>query len=711
MTGRFSSRALLLVSLLLLPLRLPAMDDATALENDAIRLEVSPQTGAITRIFDKHTNTEYVEPEAHTRLFQLVLPRPGDLARQIVSTDQKPVSVTVADGVLTIKFEDLQILQKTYLFQAGEMDSPRPKLPIAVTVTFRLQGEHILASIEIENHSLERITDVVFPRVDNLPTTSGNRPFEVILPSLSDKKLTAGPEFLFGERAKTYPALLATSWLNYQAGDKGIGIEIQSSPESQEGLISMSGNGLVAANRPAGGLRYIGWNFYPHIDGMSSWTSPPIILHVHGSDWHTIAAEHREWYRTQHSPKMVTTFDDAAAFSTYRLKTDNNTINWRYDDLPKLADASAKAGIRNLVIDGWREREGPGNPSPFGEYPDARLGGAARLKAVNDKLQQSHVNLLFAFHPAYINTATDYYKKEGVRWTVRTRREVEQMQPQFTFYTFDYPYEEEIAHFWGVVDPSLPVTDKLLQDAQRLRDEYGFRNLFLRGVGLQSYLSYNKEDVVPPQKVYEAGYERFLGGLRKLYPDGTLLMEGFNDLVNPFGDGGYTWVQNTDAEVLAYSIPWTPFSNDVDALDYDQANLSFARKILINLLVDGGDGTVERYAQFADHLKALQKLKAGTAPYYAQAEFRDHDGLKKVDAEAQVVISAFDNEAGKRRGIVVANLSEQKKTAKVELDLQSSGMKGHLFRLGGKQEEVELPQLSLELAPYEVVIIGIDSDH
>lgn len=702
--------ALLLVSLMLLPLRLPAMDDAAALENDAIRLEVSPQTGAITRIFDKRTNTEYVEPQARTRLFQLVLPRPGNLARQIVSTDQEPVSVAVADGALTIKFENLQILQKTYLFQAGDMDSPQPKIPIAVTVTLRLQGEHILASIEIENHSLERITDVVFPRLDNLPTTSGNRPFQVVLPSLSDKKLTGGPEFLFGERAKTYPALLATSWLDYQDGDKGIGIEIQSSPESQEGLVYLTANGLVAANRPAGGLRYIGWNFYPHINGMSSWKSPAIILHVHGSDWHTIAAEHREWYRAQHSPKMVIAFDDAVAFSTYRLKTDNNTINWKYDELPKLADISAKAGISDLVIDGWREREGPGNPSPFGEFPDARLGGAARLKAANDQLQRNHVNLLFAFHPAYVNTATDYYKKEGVRWTVRTRREVEQMQPQFTFYTFDYPYEEEIAHFWGVVDPSLPVTDQLLRDAQRLKEEYGFRNLFLRGVGLQSYLSYNKEDVVPPQKVYEMGYERFLGGLRKLYPGGMLLMEGFNDLVNPYGDGGYTWVQNTDAEVLAYSIPWTPFSNDVDALDYDQVNLSFARKILVNLMVDGGDGSVERYPQFAQHLKALQSLKEATAPYYAQAEFRDHDGLQKIDAESQVQVSVFENTAAKKRGIVLANLSEQKKKATLKLN-QSSGMKGRLFRLGGQQAEIALPQLSVELAPYEVVVVGIDSEH
>jgi len=702
-------RALVLFSVMLLPLCLRAMDTSNILENDALRLEVSPETGAITRILDKHTNTEYIAPHARPRLFQLLLPNPANLSRQINSWDQKPVSVAVQDGVLTLKFQNLQIAQQQYLFQAGDLESVQPKLSISVTVTFRLQGEHILASIEVENHSLDQITDVVFPWLDGLPRSAAGRPFSIVLPSLAQKTLTSAPEFLFGERAKSYPALLATSWLDYQNGSQGIGIEVQCPPESQEGLVSISPSvpGADQALNQRGGP-YIGWDFYPHIDGQTTWKSYPVVIHVHNSDWHSIAAEHREWYRENRHPERVTAFDDAVGFSTYRLKKDDNTINWTYDDLTKLTGISEKAGMRDLVIDGWREREGPGNPSPFGEIADPHMGGAARLKSVVEKLQQSHVNLLFAFHPAYLNTAAPDYKNENIRWAVRTRRQVEQMQPQFTFYTFDYPYEEEIAHFWGVVDPSLPVTDRLLQDAQRLRDEYGFRNLFLRGVGLQSYLSYNKEDVVPPQKVFEVGYEHFLGGLHTLFAGGMLLMEGFNDLVNPYGVGGYTWVQNEDAEVLAYSIPWVPFSNDVDALDYDQANQSFARKVLINLIVDGGDGTVERCPEFARHLKALQNLKGAASPYYSQAEFRDHDGLKKIDAESQVIVSVFDNASQKKRGIVLANLSDQGKKAAVELDSQSSGMKAHLFRLGGQQTEIELPEISVQLAPYEVVVVGVD---
>jgi hypothetical protein len=214
---------------------------------------------------------------------------------------------------------------------------------------------------------------------------------------------------------------------------------------------------------------------------------------------------------------------------------------------------------------------------------------------------------------------------------------------------------------------------------------------------------------VPPQKVYLAGYGRFLGGLKKIFPQGILLTEGFNDLVNAYASAGYTWSQAEHAEILALSIPWVPFSNDVEALEYSQANRSFARKILINLIVDGGEGTVGRYPEFARHLKSLEGLKDATTPYYAEAEFRDHEGLKNFEAGSDVIVSVFQNRSGKQTGIVLANLSNQKKGVSLEIDHQASPARGHLFRLAGQQEEVELsPQLSVELAPREVAILGID---
>jgi hypothetical protein len=702
------SWVLLLLMALAAPLR--AADTPAVLENSALRIEVSPENGSITRILHKRTNTEFIDDLRRTKLFRLLIPKPDYLSRRINSWDQKPVSLEVSGETLAVKFKNLQISRQNYIFQVGTVDTPEAQRNIEVTVRLRLEDEHILSSIEVTNHSLDEITDVTFPWIDGLTRSAHGSLLQVVLPSLSQRVLSSGPEILMGEHAKPYPALLATSWLSFGNAGQSVGLEVQGPPETADAFVSLSPNGLEA-NSPsawdAPDFPYIAWNFYPHIGGTVTWKSPPVIIHVHGSDWHAVAAEHREWYRRQNQPERVSNFDQAAGFATYRLKKDDNTVNWTYAELPKLAEAAGQAGIHDVVIDGWREREGPGNDSPFAEIADPRIGGAAGLKAANENLAREGFNLIFAFHPTIMNTTSEQYRTLSQRWTVKTRRGANQLPPAYTFYTFDYPYQEYIAHYWAVVDPVSEATDQLLRDGKRLRDEYGFRNLLLRGVGLQSFLSYNREDPVPPQKVYQTGYERFLGGLRKLYGNGILMMEGFNDLVNPYGNGGYTWSQTSDVEILAYSIPWVPFSNDVEALSYDQANASFARKILINLMVDGGDGIVSRYADFAKHLKALGSLKAATAPYYAQAEFRDHDGLKLVNTDPQIVVAAFRNLASKQRGVVLANLSDQKKRA--ELELEQSAGKGHLFRLAGGREEIDLaPQVSLELGSYEVVVLGMD---
>ncbi|MBZ5607680.1 MAG: hypothetical protein LAP38_05440 [Acidobacteriia bacterium] len=697
-----------LILTLLLAGILPLLAADNVIENDIVRLEVSPQNGSIIHLVDKRTNTDYIGNPAQSRLFRLALPNPDYTARlqavtrprEIRSQEQKVASVGVENGVLTVRFRKLQLAARQNAFvettQGETSEAPRN---IDVTATFRLNGSHILAHLEVDNRAAEQISEVTFPWLSGLKDTAGGQRAKAVIPSLAQKSVTGVTvRFRPGGGVKSYPALLATSWVNYELGNQGVGIEVRTAPETQSTTVSMGG---------AGGGPLITWDFNPHIPGQGRWTSPDVVIHVHNSDWHTIAAEHREWQRQQAAPPRSDAFDSAIGFATYRLKRDDNTVNWSYDEIPKLAEAAKSAGIRKLVIEGWREREGPGNPSPFGEIADPRMGGGARLKTLIAQMQQQGIELVFAFHPTLMNMATEQSQTLARRWVVRSRTQGTQLSTSYIFISQDYPYEEIGAHYWAQLDPASPATDYLLKEAKRLKDEYGFRNLFLRGVGQPSFLSYNQDDAVPPQKIYAVGYERFLGGLKKLYSDGILMTEGYNDLVNRWSSVGYTWDQSEDAEVLSWSMPWIPFSNDVEALDYEKANASFARKILINLMVDGGDGTVERYTDFARHLKALQSLKEATAPYYANAEFRDHDGLKKLTADSQVIAAAFENRSSKQHGVVLANLSKQKQ--RVSLELDHTPAKGRLFRLAGESKEVELaPQFSVELEPREVVVLGLD---
>jgi len=701
-------RALILALLMLVSL--PAWSDTNVLENEDVRLEVSPQNGSIIHLVDKRTGTDYINDQAQTRLFRFLLPQPPDnLARRAMSNDQKVDSVQVENGSLKIHFPKLRLASQRTLFQVGNVDVPVPEYDIEVTVSFRLDGPHVLATLEVQNRSLEEITDVTFPWLGGLALTSGTQRPKVVIPAVSQKVIPNTGGRLFSEFAKCYPSELAASWINYEFPDKGVGIQVRSSVETQDALLSLNPTASTSFLAYGGsGNPYIAWNSYPHIGGQSRWVSPDAIIHVHGSDWHTIASEHREWYRQQSAPSTAGTLANTIGFATYRLKRDDNTVNWTYDEIPKLAEEAKAAGIRHLLITGWREREGPGNPYPFAEVADPRMGGGARLKTLIESLRVQGVELAFAFHPTLINTAAEQYESRFLRWPVKTRRQGHQMSPSFIFISQDYPYEYSGYHYGAQIDPASPATDYLLGEAKRLKEDYGFRNLFLRGVGLQSFLSYNLNNAVLPQETYKVGYERFLGGLRKLFPEGLLFTEGFNDLVNQYGNAGYTWRQSENPEVLAFSLPWTPFSNDVEALDYDEANASFARKILINLIVDGGDGTVGRYVDFARHLKALQALKEAAAPYYAQAEFRDHEGVKNIAADSGVVLSTFLNRSSQQMGVIAANLTKEKKAVSFELGAPPSTT-GRLFRMSGKQEDFPLsPKSNIGLGPFEVAIVGID---
>ena len=698
-----------LILVLLTLAAIPVRAATNAIENGSIRLEVSPQTGSIIHLVDKQTHTDYIKDPTKATLFRFALPRPDYTARhsyefgalEINSSDQQVDSVTAQGGILTVHYRKLQVSPPTYGYMiTGPGRVPEPPREIEVAVSFRLDGEHILCSLQLDNHGREEISEVSFPRLGGLLTSREGQRARVIIPSLSQKSISATFSLLGlgGESTKPYPSLLATSWLNYEFQDQGIGIEIQAPPETESASFSLA---------PSGG--FIAWNLYPHVAGQSRWTSPDIILHVHASDWHRIAGEHRAWYGEQNKPHRVEAFDNEIGFATYRLKREDNTLNWTYDQIPKLAEQAKSAGIHRLIIEGWREREGPGNPCPFGEIADPRMGGGARLKTLIKTLDQQGVDLAFAFHPTLINTATEQYESLAPRWTVKSRVQGNQLSTSYIFISHDYPYEDYGAHYRAQLDPASPATDYLLQQAKRLRDEYGFQGLFLRGVGLPSFLSYNQNSAVAPQRTYAVGYARLLGGLRNLFPNGLLLMEGFNDLINPYATAGYTWSQSDGAEVLSYSMPWLPFSNDVEALEYAQANASFARKILINLIVDGGDGTVERYPDFAGHLRALQALKKATGPYYAEADFQDREGLKSTVADSSVMVAVFKNPSTRQGGVVIANLSDQKKTVPLELGVDLAHARGRIFRLGGQQERlVSGSQISVDLQAREVVVLGLD---
>ena len=692
-----------------LALLVAATARAETLENDQLRIEMSAETGSVVSLVDKRSGLELIADPQQVPLFQLMMPTIGERTRRIQSWQQLAEVRRHGPDHVEIHYAGLRPDEKQYVFASGIMHFAEPELDIAVIVDLRLDDEHVVGRIRIENGSHETIDGVAFPFLGGLAPQSGDHPARIVVPSLSQRVFLQTMGAFTGERANRYPAMLAASWLNYEVGELGLGIEARSGLDAQDAWFALSPGNFQPGSAYRRGYQYpfIAWLSWPHIMGDTEWTSPEMRIHLHAGDWHAIADEHREWFRRQNAAEPGTRWDERLGFATYRLKRDDNTIDWAYSDLDALADDAAQAGFDRVVVEGWRAVEGPANPAPRGEIADPRLGGSAALQAANTRLAARGVDVLYAFHPTLLNRYADNYPSPDALWTVKTSREAEQIPVDFLAWTLDWPATLSTGHLMVEIDPLSQATDYLLAEAARIRDEYGFRNLFLKGVGQRVFLSYSRNRGAPPHSVYRLGYEALLGGLRRIYGDGLLLNEGFNDLVNRYGDAGYTWDQGHDAAILPFTAPRHYLSNDVEALDYAAANASFVHKALINLIVDGGRGTVSRYPEFARHLRSLQRLKAATAPCYARAEFRDREGLRNLQAAAQTAVAVFRNRSGGQRGIVLANLGGQSAQVSFELDEPVVDGLADVYRLasdGPKPTALGGPAI-FRLQPYEVAVL------
>jgi hypothetical protein len=124
--------------------------------------------------------------------------------------------------------------------------------------------------------------------------------------------------------------------------------------------------------------------------------------------------------------------------------------------------------------------------------------------------------------------------------------------------------------------------------------------------------------------------------------------------------------------------------------------------------VDGGQNSVEDYPDFAHHLLGLQQLKAATTLYYADAEFRDHDGLGSVTKTPGTVVAVFANPKNRKTGIVLSNLTDQKQTVGFELQAPKT-IRARVFPQG-EMGEIDLSKpVSVQLAPHQILILAIDA--
>jgi hypothetical protein len=679
------------------------------IENERLRLSVG-EDGSIVDLYDKERGIELVTTPKQSRLFELMIPDEANYSHRIDSRLQG-ATVHVSGQQIDVLYPSLRPVEDQIRFGSGLMHFPQPQLAIEVKVSLRLENDQVMAALSLSNGSDSTISGVIFPFVGGLAANLSGNGGQITAPSTSQRRYmqTQGP--MSGEHALRYPAVLSSSWVNIEYGGAthktmSLALEARTGLEAQDAFFALSPGPFGAGSAYASPYEYpfIAWVQYPHIPPHQEWQSSVILLHIHHGDWHGVAAEHREWFRQSHHLVPSSRWRDDIGFASYLLKDEENKILWNYGSLGELSRIAQTAGFRRVVVDGWRSQEGAGNPAPFGEIADSRLGGAIGLRETMQTARKAGVSLIFAYHPTLFNQVAGRFPPELSSWTVHTRRHGRELRVDALSETNDYPSAMTGNSLQLEIDPSSAAQDFFIADIDRLRRDYDMESLLLRGVGQQAYLSYDNQRGLAPQSAYPQGYSALLGKMRSMLPQGLLITEGMNDLVDSFVDGAYLWDPSRDGRVLSYSLPWQHFSRDVEALDYMAANRAFVDGMLINLLIDGGAGTVARYPRFAAHLSGLQRLKQ-TAPAPGELEFRDHEGALTLKESASITWANYADAPGRRHVTLIANLCDCDSSA--EFDFRGEARMANQHRMDGSSAAVILAGSDkIALKPNEVVAVS-----
>lgn len=688
------------------------------LENALVSFGFDEARGALISIFDKRTGTEMVADAGSANLWRLMVP-----------TDRwRGAHVDAAQSIVT----EASVCGSDTEGFVGTLGYAHPisggSLRIAVSLRLGADDDFLELVVEVKNSGTDTVTDVLFPWVAGLGAIEKADTDRIILPSTWARVIYAPlaslPSSHFGwnrSRLKSthrYLERLVTGWMDYCGNHTGIGLDARdTSFEPQdayiEKMVSRCGDAKLESLSMA-------WVRYPHIGPGESWTSQPVRLRVHEGDWHALAKDHREWaaswVRRPDTPKE---YRSSIGWSFIFMKHEDGTVVHTYDELPLLADKMKRCGVTNLLIFGWFDE---GHDTLFPQYrPVDEWGGADALRVALAACHALGVRTILYINPTIWETRTPEYRQSGRAWAAHSRLGCEYHE-SYAWANFDASTESRMKSFVRIC-PDNPSTNYTLDIVKRIISDYGAESIHLDQAA-RAFACYNAGHAhARPQAASRDGYARLLSeiyrSVRAAGP-GIVSLEGMSEFHSQWGDSSWNWSQLESAEVLRYSMPWMPYSHELDAGEVSDANRAFVLGLMFDLRIDGGEGLLSDYPAFADHVRRLSELKRNTAPYLAEAMFEDAAGVTSLDGPSSrdtsdVMVRSYANRPVGKAGLAIANLSGEPRSCRVTVDWGELGLDAH-SRLSGhvvgtaREGAAMSPRdgaVELELAGWEVVVLCV----
>ncbi len=690
-------------------------------------LRLSEKSGDLIGVRWKNPDLEVIGEPRLGENFRVVLPQEGYQGNYFNSRDQKVSKIEVTpDGVLC-----------TY----ESLENARETVPLAVRYRIRIAGEQIHFSIEVDNPTDRKISEVMYGIVGGQQGIGNRLDTESLVPSWTSN---LAPNLFsrfhgggygggnlgirYDAGAFTYPGAMQMGWIDVYNPKTGLGyyyanedvetrltlLEVELRPFSRSASVLDSWPTRADAQGEPIGIT-IGWVNFPYVS-HGTFRAGPVALQVHNGDWHAASKIYRTWYdqhfKIDRPPDWLRKEN---AWQSIILSNSEDVVVHRFNELPKLAADAKKYGITTFEILGW---DMGGIDRGYPQYrPNPRLGTPEEFKKALAEMRVLGVHPLIFSNIQFADTATplfrDYLKQFAVegRWA-----------PDLELHGWG---EGTISARSGLtksnmtlVSPAYPAYRKFLIDQYLEVARDGADGFQFDKTNSLAALDFNQHLPVSPDKSLAQGlietFQELIPAARAINPNFAIASEIWFDRVLPYVDVSYMRMGTVDMDSTAfrYTFPeWTATIFGESPGDINPMNNGMRYGLVWDLAPrhynDSADEPLTR--PLAQYVSELIRIRKEYEDLLFFGRFNDTLGAA-VQGGPDIRYSVFKSMDPDNKDVasVIVNFGDTPEAATVSID----GASGEVVIAAPDlpDRHAALP-LQISIPPHRLVVVVKRADH
>lgn len=656
------------------------------LDNGRIYLEIEPEHGRIVRFGHRPLGIDLVREPRLAENFRLLVPLPAWRGHYIRGADQSLTAARADDA------------GRSATLTWASVTSSQGSFDITVHLHITLDGDDARFTLEVENRSDLAIEEAIYPALGGLANDAERDDWLLHHNTWAG----TGREWpVFREFPGTYlgPAepvwllpyglqnSMAMPWIDLYDRRRRRGVMLAHLDPSPGGAASMAYGQLFPCTTYRGETQYwpergevgetplgmtLAWASFPFLAPGASWSGAPAVLHFHEGIWYAAADYYRTWFdRTMPVPvdKRGSWLAEQDAWQSTIISYPEDTIGYRFADLPKLAAAARDAGIGVLQIDGW---DVGGIDRAYPHYtPDPRLGSADDLRAAIAASREMGVETLLFANLQWANVETDWYRQELHRYAVQDPRGFARNSVGWEYHTL-LGLTNQCESRMVPMNPAHPEFRRVILEQLAHVVDLGAAGTQIDKLGCTGVLDYNPALTLPRDRAMMQGVwetlRAFHGAARAANPRFCIASETHWDRAIPFADASYSrFFSREHLPTVGYTFPEFRQSCCITGhYDYGMVNNCLRYGHVVNVEARCLHGSAADAPRLAAYVKEALRLRRSLWEVLWHSRVVEPLGAE-VDGDDGILFALHRSRTTDRAALVLNHFERTARTAQVRL--------------------------------------------